>query len=732
MRRSLTFALFSLLTFCFLTSEAFAGDWSYWRGPNFDGTSEETGLVSAWSLDGKNLAWKVSFVGRSTPIVQNGRVYVIGRTGAGVMKQRVVACYDAKNGKLVWEHKSNVTHTTVPFTRVGWASLTGDPETGNVYSSGVDGLFTCYSADGKILWEHSFHEEYFSFSGYGGRTVTPIIDEDLVIVSFNNNSWGDEGPMRPRYRAYDKKNGDLVWVTSLAGPPKNTHYSNPVITMINGSRALVTGAQDGAIYAMKVRTGEIIWRFSLAKGAMQSSVVVANNRVYASHSDENFDSDALGRVVCFDASGTGDITKTNEIWRVDAVDAGYASPAFKDGRLYAVTNGGNLLCLDGETGKQYWTFNLGTVGKGSPVVADGKIYATDVNGGFHILKPGPDKCESLDSKVIPFDKARPAEIYGSVAVAYGRVYFTTENGLFCLGSTAGEIKISKSKGADLKEDAPAKDANTAVIQIVPAEIWLGVDESRTFTVRKFDEKGRRLGTAKAQFTLDGLKGKVDETGTFKADKSAGYQAGYVIASFEGKTSKSRVQVFSNLPVKVDFEQFEAGKNLPLWPGAAKFSVTESDGSKILLKDVGDRNLQRHNLFLGPPTMSGYTIQADLYAVTYKRKKPDMGLIANRYYLDMMGKHQRLQVRSWPAELQMMKEVDFAWEMDTWYTMKMRVDVHSDKALIRGKVWKRGEKEPDGWTIEVEDPLPNRNGSPGLYGWSPTDIYYDNVIITRNQ
>ena len=44
----------------------------------------------------------------------------------------------------------------------------------------------------------------------------------------------------------------------------------------------------------------------------------------------------------------------------------------------------------------------------------------------------------------------------------------------------------------------------------------------------------------------------------------------------------------------------------------------------------------------------------------------------------------------------------------------------------------GEAEPKEWTIELEDPTPNRNGSPGLWGFSNDhEIYYDNIIVTPN-
>ena len=52
-------------------------------------------------------------------------------------------------------------------------------------------------------------------------------------------------------------------------------------------------------------------------------------------------------------------------------------------------------------------------------------------------------------------------------------------------------------------------------------------------------------------------------------------------------------------------------------------------------------------------------------------------------------------------------------------------------LPPGSVWIL-DPEPSDWTITVEDPLPIAGGSPGLIGYSPADIYYDNVKVTVNQ
>lgn len=730
--KDLSLCFFVVMLIVVSTTEIFASDWPSWRGPHQTGVSDETGLISNWSLDGENLLWKAKFVSRTTPIVMNGRVYVNGRTGEGVTMQRHIACFDAETGKLIWEHKLNVFHTSVPFTRVEWGNLAGDPETGNVYLFGVDGWFVCFDKDGKILWQVSFEEEFNRFSGYGGRTGTPVIDEDLVIVDYINNSWGDQLAQRNRLAAYDKRTGEQAWVSALSGPPKNTNYSVPVIAVIDDVRQLIVGGADGALYGVKARTGEELWKFLFSKEAVHTSPVVDGTKVYICHSEENFDSTEMGGMICIDATGRGDITKTHEVWRHEGVRAGYVSPLIHDGRIYVVTNSGNLMALDAVNGKEYWTFNVGTVGKGSPVWADDKIFTTEVNGGFHIIQPGDTSAKSLDSKSIDFDQGRKAEVYGSPAIAYGKVYFTTEEGLYCLGKKGASSNHKSTAKPELMEEKPDPNAPVAHIQIVPSEKWIYDNQTIQFKVRAFDDKGRLLEEKLATFSVAALKGTVDAKGKFTPDKAAGNQAGYVVAKVGELESKSRVAVQVDLPWTYDFENFELDKNPPLWPGASKFKTVSLEGGQVLAKEKPDRLLTRHSLYFGRPEMSGYVIQADAKGTQEKRRSPDFGVVNNRYYLDFQTKKEKLQIRDWPAELRILKEIDFSWNPESWYTMKMQVDYEGSKAIVKGKVWPRDQQEPGEWTLTVEDPLPNRNGSPAIHGDAVTTIYFDNIKITRSK
>ena len=79
-------------------------------------------------------------------------------------------------------------------------------------------------------------------------------------------------------------------------------------------------------------------------------------------------------------------------------------------------------------------------------------------------------------------------------------------------------------------------------------------------------------------------------------------------------------------------------------------------------------------------------------------------------------------------------VDFKWQPNVWYRLKSRVDIASDgSGVVHAKAWKKGDPEPDAWTIEVKHKTANQEGSPGLFGFSPQDmrVYIDNILVTPN-
>jgi hypothetical protein len=228
-----------------------------------------------------------------------------------------------------------------------------------------------------------------------------------------------------------------------------------------------------------------------------------------------------------------------------------------------------------------------------------------------------------------------------------------------------------------------------------------------------------------------LTGKL-EAGAFTADAGKA-QAGKVTAKLGSLEGSARVRSIPPLPWSYDFESVEVGKTPGWWIGAGlKFPVAELDGGKVLSKPPVAVGLDRSDVYLGPPSLSNYTIQADLRGAVKGRRRPDVGLDNSGYTMDLMGAHQKIQLRSWSSELRLEKSVEFPWDPDVWYTMKFRVDQLGAKALLKGKVWRRGDPEPAEWTITAEDPNPVEGGSPGIYGYSAAEIYYDNLKVTENE
>src|SRR5688572_23587954 len=348
------------------------GDWPEQRGPARDGTSRETGLIDRWALKGDNFLWRVPFGGRSAPIVMGNRLYVQNPAGRGADLQERVMALDVDSGKVLWEYRFNLFQSDVPPHRIGWASPAADPETGNIYALSGGAQVIALSRDGKPLWDRSIGEEWTAFTTHGGRTMSPLIDGDLVIVSAAVSNWGTSANRAHRFIALDKRTGDVVYVSNPGARPYDTAYAAPVIANINGVRQLIVGLGDGGIHSIKSQTGQKVWSFVAAKRAINTGVAVKDNIVIVSHGDENLDINELGMIAAIDGSQTGDIKAAK--WAVKGIEFGYSSPLIDGTRIYQIDNSSRLKAFDIETGRELWTLPLGTSQKAPAVLADGKIY----------------------------------------------------------------------------------------------------------------------------------------------------------------------------------------------------------------------------------------------------------------------------------------------------------------------------------------------------------------------
>jgi hypothetical protein len=170
-----------------------------------------------------------------------------------------------------------------------------------------------------------------------------------------------------------------------------------------------------------------------------------------------------------------------------------------------------------------------------------------------------------------------------------------------------------------------------------------------------------------------------------------------------------------------------------WAGARfRFEIRKAPGegeNKALCKTIDHKLFQRGQVFIGHPDMKNYTLEADVLTEGNRRKMSEIGLINQRYRIIVKGNAQQLEVNS--NEERLRASVPFQVSPNVWYRLKTRVDVAADgSGVVRAKAWKKGEAEPEKWTIEVPHQTAHTHGAPGIYSLTPQEqrAWLDNLEV----
>ena len=416
---------------------AVRADWLEFRGPTGDGhvsapgNTNRIGLPLHWD-ETKNINWKtpIPFHGQSTPVIQDGKVWVTTATEEG--NDLYVLAVDAESGKILFNEK--VFHTDKPEPlgngkgRNCYATPTPVLEKGRIYVHFGSAFTACLdTSTAKVIWKR----EDLHCRHYRGPSSSVVSFGNLIILTF-------DGADLQYLVALDKKTGDTVWTTkrSVAWNDENVPgpmardgdlrkaHSTPLIVNANG-KPLLLSAGAKAAYGYDPTTGEELWMVRYPDFSTAPRPVFKDGLAYF------VTGMSKAELLAVKTDGKGDITDTGVIWRSKNHTGRYASPLILDGLLYTVADEAFVTCLEADTGKVVWSERIGGKFAASPIYADGRIYLFDRSGLSTVIKPG------RELKIIATNKLDD-EFMASPAVSGKALYLRTLPYLYRVESSAPE------------------------------------------------------------------------------------------------------------------------------------------------------------------------------------------------------------------------------------------------------------------------------------------------------
>lgn len=732
--------------------------WLNWRGPNQNGTSDETDLTDSWKPGSDSQLWKYDLNGAGAPVIADGKLFIFGYGQFGDDPaedvQETLLCLDANTGKKIWEKRFSDYISDVVYNRYGVGSPVIDPETGNVYLQTSNGRCVAFTSDGDPIWEISLIEKLARLTFPNGRTGSPAVFENLVIFHCVTANWGTTGPAQDRFYAFDKLSGDLVWYSSPGVRPVDSSYSMPVFGTLGDQAVFYAGTGCGNVVCVNARTGEPVWRFQLSQGGVNSQILLyGQDKLIALHGKENIDATSKGRLVCLKIpteypSEQLVLDPKVEIWRNDDHIGFTSSPILVKDRVYTTNFTGELIAVDADSGKTLWQDKQAPDQiHASPVYGDGNIYAPWFEGSFVITKPSDEKANVTSHADIKAGDGSGVKCLAQPTIWAGKVYLSTRDGLFCFGNQDGKFTA--------KEPWPPKKANGPIsqLQIVPAEFAIAPGQSQKFQVWGLNKSGRRLSLITDDLSWEKfipptakVKAEVDatldtSTGTVSAGANAKISAGALKVTYKGMSATTRGRIhagsgysedFEAVPLKMESPSGEKVNFPPLaWLGARiKWYVLEKDGSKVIANRLDNVLFQRTMNFFGDPEMSDYVLSADVMTDGNRRIKSTVGLVNQRYLITLVGNQNILEVSSNHERVK--SSVSFPIKANTWYSLKTHVKANADgSGEVRAKAWPKGEDEPTDWTIKVPVKRVHPKGSAGVFAFSPQAqkrVFLDNIKL----
>ncbi len=334
----------------------------------------------------------------ASPIVANGRVYVIDTLGA-------VRAFDTRNGGQLWASQTptdkgnerslygggiaydngrifatnGLGYVAALDERTGgivWKVHPGGPLRGApsvagdaLYVMSQDNqIYSLKESDGSLNWSGTASLEIAGVFG----SASPAVGQGTVVAGFSSGE----------LNAYRYENGRQVWTDALQRTSIRTSVSSlsdiDADPVIDNGQVFAVG-QGGRMVALELTSGQRQWELNIAG---ISTPWVAGDWVFVITDD--------AKLICVQRT-TGKVRWINSLpeFRRAKKKQGqidYHGPILAGNRLIVASSGGSLINLDPGTGNFQNQTSVGARISVSPVVAGSTLYVLDDNGRLHAYR----------------------------------------------------------------------------------------------------------------------------------------------------------------------------------------------------------------------------------------------------------------------------------------------------------------------------------------------------------
>jgi len=398
----------ALLVFqCLALPAAQAEDWPQFRGPNRDGKSTETGLLSAWQAEGPELLWSASGVGAGFTHVSvaNGLVYVTGLVG----EEGVLRAYTT-DGEPRWKAGYGPEWTG----RSPGARSIPTVHAGLVYVASALGNIACFDAvSGEPVWSVRLFDDYEAPQVMWGYAESFLVDGENLIAT----PCGEKATLV----ALNRKTGAPVWASPALG--QGSSFCSPLLIERGGRRLIVT-LTETAVVAFSAEDGTVVWQHPY-QNVRQNHPITPIHHEGVLYVTSGYGKGAIGLTLSEDGGSVA------QVWEQPRQDPVHGQAVLVDGYVYASSHqraAGKWSCVELATGRQAWE-DAG-VGKGGSVIyADGLLYCFSEDGTMGLVRPSSEGCEVICS-FRPFEDAA-GPYWAHPVVSDGRLYIRHGDTLQC-------------------------------------------------------------------------------------------------------------------------------------------------------------------------------------------------------------------------------------------------------------------------------------------------------------